>query len=1338
MNTPSEDEIFRIARELATAEARSVYLRQVCGEESELRQRIEAILAASSEDDGFLEDAPSGLVRPHSTSRRQQPTDAFESIGPYRIRERIGEGGMGVVYVAEQTEPVQRKVAIKIIKPGMDTKDVIARFEAERQALAFMEHPNIARVLDAGATESGRSYFVMELVRGIPITEYCNQVKATPRERLELFKTVCDAVQHAHQKGIIHRDIKPSNVLVTQVSAKPVVKVIDFGLAKATSGQKLTDKTIYTGFMKLMGTPVYMSPEQAGLSGLDIDTRSDVYSLGILLYELLTGTTPLDKTEIQKQAYEELCRQIREVDAPKPSARISTLKDGERSTIAQQRQIAPTSLRQLLSGDLDLVVLKSLEKDRERRYGTPQDLSADVDRYLNDQPVLAVPASQWYLARKYFDRHRGAILTAAAVIGLLISATVFSSRQAIRATRYGKESDVAKRQAVEARNVAEDAKLDAEKTAEQRRRELYVANMQLAAQIWNRPDGNQREIEELLAAWIPVDDQPDLREFTWRHQWSLLHQSAKQLILDNTSSTFSENGNLITAGENGIRIWNPSGKLVAHPYEDDASKAELSANGRWAVLAKNEVVQLIDTSSGDVTHEMPGDRFSISSNSQFVAGWQREGDIAVWNVKTNPPARVEILRSNGIPMQPKNGDLLIGPDGKSFLLKGYPTDGTNNEVSIFWDDHPKPVRIHSGNPLGAWAWSPDGKLVASGNQMGEIRLQHVNHPEKILVLSSHGKHMTALAFSSDSTTLVSGGADGTIEYWDVSGLSAFGLGPVTSKPERPRQHKDDRRFTDGQLRHVVSELKPIRSVKAHVDSIASISYSSDNGEIASTDVKGVTKRWRVNQKGWYQLRDTTEDIYSGTLGINCELTSDGVIVRVVHRWGPADGTIQKGDRIIGIAEGENTTLKTVPEISEKDLYYAVLRGLHGTPVSLELVRGKAREKLVVELRRGTHPDAWVWTSRCEFAPDGKSLAIAGPILGTSIVNTDDDEASRLPHHSVSVAYSPDGRFLALDDHFQIAIWDLAKKKMHGFVEISRGDPSKEEDKGSLAFSPDSRYLAAGTGWPFFHKWRKSYLYVWDVESLQEVTYAETSPDTPGTPIHENGSILMAVEFAPDGKSLFAADHKGDVRVWSTATWELEETLRFPPLTAMDISEDGSLLALGFGNWDDPNPGIILWDVKKGARRHTLIGHRPFAIAFSPDGKTLASTSERHDVVLWDVATGLPLRKLEGHATTVSGAAFSPDGTRLATTDFYGNLLLWDAGLAKEIDTHPLTLQAVFRLGVAQNRSHHYAEAEATLRHLMTEQQKTLGDDDPVLAETRAELEVAIKGQCKLPDHRPPD
>jgi serine/threonine protein kinase/tetratricopeptide (TPR) repeat protein len=373
-------------------------------------------------------------------------------IGPYKLLQQLGVGGFGVVYMAEQEKPVRRKVAIKIIKPGMDTAQVIARFESERQALALMDHPNIARVLDAGATTSGHPYFVMELVKGVPITEFCDKNHLPPEGRLKLFVDVCHAIQHAHHKGIIHRDIKPSNVLVTLHDGEPVVKVIDFGVAKATV-QKLTERTLFTAYGQMIGTPAYMSPEQAEMSGLDIDTRSDVFSLGVLLYELLTGTTPIEDRRLRAAGYAEMQRLIRDEDAPRPSLRLSSL--GETATvIAGNRGLDVKRLRQILSGDLDWVVVKALDKNRNRRYPTPDSFADDIERYLRDEAIVARPPSTAYRLKKLVQRNRAAVFTVFAVAVALLAGTAVATWQALRATRAEQAALVAAAAEKEAKDDA--------------------------------------------------------------------------------------------------------------------------------------------------------------------------------------------------------------------------------------------------------------------------------------------------------------------------------------------------------------------------------------------------------------------------------------------------------------------------------------------------------------------------------------------------------------------------------------------------------------------------------------------------------------------------------------------------------------------------------------------------------------------------------------------------------------------------------------------------------------------------------------------------------------------
>src|SRR5262249_21869720 len=375
---PNLESVFARAIEMESAEERAAFLGQACGGDPELRREVEKLVSDHFRAGGFLEKpAAHGLATIEEAPVVER---AGTVIGPYKLLEQLGEGGMGLVFVAEQQEPVRRRVALKVIKPGMDTRQVIARFEAERQALALMDHPNIAHVFDGGETASGLPYFVMELIRGVPITEFCDQNHLPIRARLGLFVDVCQAVQHAHQKGIIHRDLKPSNVLITVHDTTPVVKVIDFGVAKAL-GQELTDKTLFTGFAQMVGTPLYMSPEQAGQSGLDIDTRTDIYALGVLLYELLTGTTPFDKERLRAAGFDKMRQIIREEEPARPSARVSTLGQAA-ATVSANRQSDPKRLSQLFRGELDWVVMKALEKDRNRRYESASAFAADVQRYL--------------------------------------------------------------------------------------------------------------------------------------------------------------------------------------------------------------------------------------------------------------------------------------------------------------------------------------------------------------------------------------------------------------------------------------------------------------------------------------------------------------------------------------------------------------------------------------------------------------------------------------------------------------------------------------------------------------------------------------------------------------------------------------------------------------------------------------------------------------------------------------------------------------------------------------------------------------------------------------------
>ena len=501
-----EEEIFDTARQIADAAERRAYLERVCAGDTELHSRVDELLLAVGDAEAFFAVSSAAVqtltgelqALTNSTTKKPEGDEQIgRRIGNYKLLERIGEGGCGVVYMAEQERPVRRRVALKIIKLGMDTQSVIARFEAERQALAMMDHPNIARVLEAGATETGRPYFVMELVRGFKITEYCDANHLDTPQRLDLFIQVCQAIQHAHQKGIIHRDIKPSNILVTLHDGVPVPKVIDFGIAKATETQ-LTEKTLFTAYAQVIGTPAYMSPEQAEMSGLDVDTRADIYSLGVLLYELLTGRTPFDAKQLMESGFDGMRRTLMEREPQKPSTILTTLHNEELTATAKHRQAEPPKLISQLQGDLDWIVMKALEKDRKRRYETANGLAMDIGRHLNNEPVVARPPSRTYRLKKLVRRNKGVCAAVGAVALALIAGFAVSTWLFLRERVARERAVAAEQQQTRLREEAERAKdLEAELRRQAEAREKIT---QAAVLI-----GEQKlaEADQLLAG-IPL------------------------------------------------------------------------------------------------------------------------------------------------------------------------------------------------------------------------------------------------------------------------------------------------------------------------------------------------------------------------------------------------------------------------------------------------------------------------------------------------------------------------------------------------------------------------------------------------------------------------------------------------------------------------------------------------------------------------------------------------------------------------------------------------------------------------------------------------------------------
>jgi len=1141
-STDREKEIFNQALEMPSAEARNAFLQGACGHDQKLRNQIEALLRAYGSAAGFIPDkAPEGTMRVAPGPSELPGT----VIGRYKLLQQIGEGGMGVVYMAEQTEPVVRKVALKIIKLGMDTRNVIARFEAERQALALMDHPNIAKVLDAGATDSGRPYFVMELVRGVPITEYCDKNKLSTKERLDLFIPVCQAIQHAHQKGIIHRDIKPSNVMVTLHDGRPVPRVIDFGIAKATN-QRLTEKTLFTSYAQMIGTPAYMSPEQAEMSGLDVDTRTDVYSLGVLLYELLTGTTPFPSKELLSLGYGEMQRVIAEIEPPKPSTRLSTMEKAERTVVARNRSIEISALAKVFKGDLDWIVMKAIEKDRSHRYDTVNGLATDVQRHLRTEPVIARPASAAYRLQKLVRRNKLAFAAGAAIAMALLAGAALSTWQAVRATRaeqlqstlriqaQANEHKARQAQASEARDRqnAENARSD---EAAQRRRaegQAYASDINLSQQALAA--NNLGRAREVLDRHRPQPGQKDLRGWEWRWLWSQCRGDASSELLRGTNQILalapSPDGKLLAMQEG----FSPSA-VVVMDISDLSAPREIArfAHGKNPVFC----------SSGRLL------AYSIATN---VTGTNLHSRVHLWNPETREDradisfdgrCQGQVFSTDGHKLVTwistwtgdKFNDQIVlwqAPEGK--MIAAYPVgqssfDGENFAVSpdlslaAIPGESLKIIDLASGKErwsvmdsnvyFGDVAFSPDGKILAAGygrpRTDASIRLYDVATGKELCPpLKDHRVVVSGLVFWPDGKTLASSSFDQTIRLWDVSdpahvqprGRPLRGhTSSITALALLPNSQTLVSGGWGGSV--LAFNTAEIRNRKSFVTlpAVRQWQFAADSKSVLTIDQMGQVAKWEGNEFET-KLPLFEIDKQAGST----KFSEDGRLLAV----GLTNGDVELYDL------AKHALPRRFGHYTERIDDVAFLPGAtnlwvwtFGPPITVHLW----------DLISFQEIQSWKDLNgpSCT-SPDGRWYFTCG-YDGACLLR--DITSGREQHFTLQIqdpresSISPDGKFVAVASQLgYVRLWDLATLRPAATL------GSFLIGAHSVSFSQDgTRLIAGGDG--------DEALKIWDVDSRQELLTIAAPTD-----------VFWRPEFSPDGNILGSLQQSGLLHLWRAPSW----------------------------------------------------------------------------------------------------------------------------------------------------------------------------------------------------------
>jgi serine/threonine protein kinase/WD40 repeat protein len=1117
--------IFLEAAEQESAAGRVAVLDRQCGGDAELRQRVEALLRAHDASGAFLE--PPATDKVATIDELPVAERPGTIIRQYKLLEQIGEGGFGVVFMAEQTQPIRRKVALKILKPGMDTRQVVARFEAERQALALMDHPNIAKVFDGGETATGRPYFVMELVRGIPIIEFCDQNHLPVRERLELFLTVCQAVQHAHQKGIIHRDLKPANIMVTMHDATPVAKVIDFGIAKAT-GQQLTEKTLFTNFAQMIGTPLYMSPEQAQMNGLDIDTRTDIYALGVLLYELLTGTTPFDRERLKTLGYDEIRRIIREEEPVKPSTRISTLGQVA-ATASANRQCAPKQLRQLVRGELDWIVMRALEKDRNRRYESASAFAADVQRYLKDEPVLACPPSVGYRLRKLMRRYRGLVIAALLILLALVGGIIGTTWGMIRARDAGADAVNEAKQKEAALTEAEDRLFEALVQQARAGRSSDRVGQRFEALKAIQKAAKMRVTQELRTEAIAALVSPHVKI---TQEWAAWPEGSLRLAFDNDYRRYvrmDREGSIVVCelhdGQEEFITRLPAtakppvGGLYISPDGRYVAYGECVSGGRGAA---NVSVWKIDGRAPEPLLEVPQGMFeaalAFDGNVRHLAIGHADGSVSVYDLATGKP--VQRLTVGAPPthlaFHPRDDRLAVAAGHAVKLFEV----GMARELAVL---RHKGVISH----VHSVAWHPDGRRLASGCYDRKIRLWDTETAKELISFwEAPFATGVTVGFNHAGDRLVSSDWGPTAMLWDVASGRLLQIFPGLQGP-----------------------------------------FSTDDQIIGYTIFGNIIRRWQL--AGGRELR-LLRGRNSDNLGYleSPIIDADGRILAASGKHWLSFLNLDSGEELASVRLPRRDAACPVffapprpsvsPDQREKDEEFGGWMTGGQSALFLWPVRSDAARPgtLCVGPPRQLAPDesGVGYSAGTDASKDGRVVAVPQGNSTLVLYRTRPDWRLILgPQPDVrNAAVSPDGSWIATCTHWpdgrskSVLIWDAKTgRRVH---ELPMMDGS-----AFAKFSPDGRWLMTSTA-------RESDL--WEV----------------GTWRRERRSVRVHICFSPDSRLLAINDVLGVIRLLETDTGREVARLTGPDSVwyrPYCFTPDGTRLVMSGTGYT----GLYVWDLR---------------------------------------------------------------------------------------------------------------------------------------------------------------